>query len=122
MCIAADRGQQAVAADGMLQTHVHQQETACAVGILGLAGFPATLAVKSRLLVTRDAGNRDAVGYALDPVGFSKYAGAGKNLGQHGGRNVQNFAQFLDPSPDRGCRTAACAKHWSGPCGAVRRP
>jgi hypothetical protein len=59
--VAADRGEQAAPAAHPLRAGVEQQERAGAVGALGGARREAALAEQRRLLVTRDARDRDLV-------------------------------------------------------------
>ena len=55
-----DRGEQASARQARFVADVHEEEAAGAVRALGLAGREATLAEQRRLLVARNAGDRDA--------------------------------------------------------------
>ena len=88
-------GQQAVVAAVEPLAGVHQQETAGAVGVFGLAGREAGLAEQSGLLVAGDAGDGDLRTLefyrAVDPAGVP-------HLGQHGHGDAQAAADMGVPA------------------------
>ena len=57
-----DRREQALLADYRLGAGIHEDERACAIGVLRHPGRIAALAEKRRLLVAGDTGDRDGMG------------------------------------------------------------
>ena len=105
------RRQHAVCGSHGRVSRVQQEKAAGAVGGLRHAGLKARLPDERGLLITGDAGNRQrlteegGVGRAVDLAAVTHHAA--------GARAAPAAAAAVPrPSPARGCRTAACARHW----------
>ena len=97
--LVAHRGQQPVLGADDLLAGVEQQEIACAVSVLGLAGVQAHLSDHRRLLIAEDAGQRhlpaDRSVVAGDAVG--RRVRRRRDVRQHLPRNVEERQQFVVP-------------------------
>ena len=81
-----------------VRTGIHEQEAAGAVRVLRAARREAALPEEGRLLVARDAADRDARGDAAER-GAAEVAGRRTDVGQHGRRNAEQLEQrFVPPS------------------------
>ena len=69
-------------------TGIDRQETSGAVGVLGHARLEAGLAERRRLLITRDARNRDRLAQQ-GGVGLADHGRRIDHLGQDGRRNIE---------------------------------
>ena len=106
------RRQQAVPRRDRRRAGVEQQEAARAVSGLRHAGLEAGLAEERRLLVAGDAGDRDP-GAEENRLRRAEDAAAVADFRQHRARHAGRAAAARRPSRRGGCRTAACARHWS---------
>lgn len=87
---------QAIMGLGDLRATVHQQEAACAIGVLGHAGRGAGLAEQSALLVARHTANRNGAAQNLGTA-MAKLRGGALHLGQDAGRDIEQGQQFFVP-------------------------
>jgi len=90
-----DRGEQSEARLHRHFAHVHQQETAGAVGVLGLADLEAGLADERGLLVTEDARDRHSLhGFQ---VRLAVRLARRPDCGQHGAGDAERAEQVRVP-------------------------
>ena len=110
-----DRREQAVRATRTGSSPgVHQHEAAGAVGVLRAARLEAGLTEERRLLVARDAGDRDARRRS-SPASVSPYDARSWDAPRAAccARDAEARQELLVPAQPSRCRTAACATRWS---------
>ncbi len=90
---------------------VEQGEAAGAVGRFHHARRKAGLPHGRRLLVARDAEDRDLAPEQVG-AGRAEVGGAIAHLGQHRQRHAEVAADLVVPVARRGCCRAACARRW----------
>ncbi len=116
-----DGGEQSMTGPARRRACVHERETTGAIGVLRHAGLEAGLAEQRRLLVARDARERQfgAVEVELDRR-TGRQAGV-DDLRQCGARNPEQFAAASRSSRRFRGRTTSCGSHWSHPSRAAGR-
>src|SRR5690606_1990703 len=77
----ADRSEEAVFREGRFGSRIHEKEGAGPVGAFRVAGTDAGLAEESGLLVSEDAGDRNAVGKEADALRFREGSARRQDLG-----------------------------------------
>ena len=92
--VAAQRREQPAAADHAARAGVQHQERTGAVGVLGHPGLEAALAEERRLLVARDARDRDPGRHALVGRRLAEDPGAGADLRQHRRGDAEDLQQL----------------------------
>ncbi len=94
------RRQQLVLRDRLAQSGMHQRETAGAVSVLRKSGPEAGLPEQCRLLIARDAGDRN-LGSQMFGCGGADDGAGGNDSRQHRARDAEDVQQFVIPFAGR---------------------